>query len=135
MLTVYLHDGAQAVLFRLVGEFEGESSLEFAHSWETVSSVLDGRRIIVDLAGVSKVDERGRELLRQVHSLGASFITASAVNDALVREISQRSPKPIPGQKCRWGMRLRRWFACCCRAGHSCAEKFLLSSPGVRKIW
>lgn len=135
MLTVYLHDSAQAVCFRLVGELEGDGLQEFAYSWQTVSSVLDGRKIIVDLARVSKIDEGGRELLRRLHSLGAGFITASEVSDALVRDISQRSPKPIPGEKCPWFMRIRRWFACCCRAGHSCAEKFLLSSPGVRKIW
>ena len=66
MLTVYLHDSPESLRFRLVGDFAETAAIEFAQSWKTGASIRLGRRLVIDLANVGRVDETGRRVLQQL---------------------------------------------------------------------
>ena len=76
-LIYYMHDGSAAFRFRLAGDLSGDSTRELEQAWQTASSIIGGRRLVVDLTGVRNIDAAGGELLEKWGGLGAHLIVAS----------------------------------------------------------
>ena len=94
-MTYYLHDGASSFRFKLSGSLVGESVEDLGQCWRTASSSLGGRAFLVDVEGLTAVDEEGRALLGQWHEQGAHFLARSAQPRMLVETITRRSMPPL----------------------------------------
>jgi hypothetical protein len=77
-LRYYLHDTPSSFRFKLAGSLAGDDVVELEQCWNTASSTLGSRAFVVDSAGLTDVDEAGRELLSQWREQGAHVIERSA---------------------------------------------------------
>src|SRR5262249_47761488 len=89
MLRITTHDINESLTFQLEGKLTGPWVQELEQCWR--SSVIGSRpsAVRVDLAGVTSIDSRGRELLREMYARGAELVAADCLTKAIVAEISQ----------------------------------------------
>jgi anti-anti-sigma regulatory factor len=76
-LTCYLHDERTAFRFQLAGDLDRDSAADLEQSRQTAWSMLDGRRLVVDVTGIESIDAAGRELFDRWRGLGAEFVVTS----------------------------------------------------------
>jgi hypothetical protein len=53
-----------------------------------------GRPVLVDLMGVTAIDAEGKQMLKELHSLGATFRAKGCLNRAIVDGITCGAPEP-----------------------------------------
>ena len=87
MIRITLQRTGHDVVMTLEGVLSAATVPQVADAW------LDARRglrhhIRVDLRGVCRVDDRGRELLSRLYADGAEFVTAGCEMPEIVREIA-----------------------------------------------
>jgi hypothetical protein len=87
-LRYYLHDRSSSFRFKLNGTLAGEDVAELAQCWSAASSTLANRAFVVDVSGLSAIDDVGRELLSQWHQQGAEFIANSGWSRSFVESIT-----------------------------------------------
>lgn len=114
MLDVYLHDGAQSLTFVLAGSLTRPWTEDLEHSWQTAKSILYGKQLVVNLVGLSQVDDDGVRLLTLMSQSGARLITASESTDVLARSISGRKPVILSAPRGSFLFRLLCRFQRCC---------------------
>jgi anti-anti-sigma regulatory factor len=76
-LEYYIHDGAAAFRFQLAGELSQDSARDLEQARHTASSTFQRRRLVVDLTGITHIDDSGRRLLDEWHSRGAELVVVS----------------------------------------------------------
>jgi hypothetical protein len=86
-LQYYMHDGPTAFRFELAGNLNQEGVRRLNQDWNTASSTLGDRRLIVDLTFVTGVDEQARALITRWHREGARLIANSPASRALAESI------------------------------------------------
>lgn len=86
-LQYYMHDGPTAFRFELAGNLDFESVPRLNQDWETASSAIGDRRLIVDMTFVTAIDEKGGALLRRWHQEGAGLIANSKLSRVLTESI------------------------------------------------
>jgi len=91
MLRITVQDDERTAAFKLEGKLAHEWVAEAQKAWVEFSSLPRRERIIVDLCGVSFVDDAGRELLVRMHAFGAKLIGAGPMSSALIEEICRES--------------------------------------------
>ena len=84
----YMHDGTAAFSFELAGRLSDDGALELQQTWQTASSMIGDRSLIVDLSYVTGVDAAGHKLLRGWHDRGAQLVAKSPEARALVESIT-----------------------------------------------
>ena len=84
----YMHDGSAAFSFELAGRLSDEGARELQQSWQTASSMIGDRSLIVDLSYVTGVDAGGQKLLRAWHDQGAQLVAKSPEARALIQSIT-----------------------------------------------
>jgi ABC-type transporter Mla MlaB component len=84
----YMHDGSAAFSFELAGRLSDEGARELQQTWETASSMIGDRSLIVDLSYVTGVDAAGQNLLRGWHDQGAQLVAKSPQARALIQSIT-----------------------------------------------
>jgi len=99
MLRVTIQDDARGAAFKLEGKLAHEWVVEAERAWNDFSSFPHGERVVVDLCGVSFVDDAGRALLARMHAFGAKLVGTGPMTSALIEEICGDS-RP----------RVRRWM-------------------------
>ena len=95
MLRITVLNDARVTTFKMEGKLAQEWVIEAQKAWTTFANIPHQERIVVDLCGVSFVDDPGRELLAQMHLSGAKLIGTGPMTSALIEEIcgDKRSPK------------------------------------------
>jgi len=88
----YIHDGSAALGFRLSGDLSGDGVRELEQAWRTASSVIRGRRLVVDLSSITGVDDAGRELLGTWQAEGARMVAHSS---AAKKRIESMIDRPV----------------------------------------
>src|SRR4029077_9298354 len=83
-LSYYMHDGAASFRFEIEGSLSGSAAVELEQSWQTASSVIGNRPLIIVLGHVSRIDPRGRALLFAWYQGGAQFVAKSTLAKILV---------------------------------------------------
>jgi anti-anti-sigma regulatory factor len=94
MLRVTVRDDERGAAFKLEGKLAHEWVAEAEKAWTEFSSVPRRERVVVDLCGVSFVDDSGRELLGRIHASGAKLIGTGPMTSALIEEICGQSQRP-----------------------------------------
>jgi len=95
MLRITVLNDAQMTTFKMEGKLAQEWVIEAEKAWTAFSNLPHQERIVVDLCGVSFVDDPGHELLARMHSSGARLIGTGPMTSALIEEIcgDKGSPK------------------------------------------
>ena len=74
MLRITINEQAAKVMLKLEGRIVGPWATELDRTWHSLGPSLDGRKLAVDLRGVSYVDHKGREILAEMYrKTGAQF--------------------------------------------------------------
>ncbi len=87
MLRVSVLNDAQGAIFKMEGKLTHEWVAEAEKAWTAFSRLPQPQRLVVDLCGVSFVDDPGRELLSRMYSSGAKLIGTGPMTSALIEEI------------------------------------------------
>ena len=87
MLRITVLNDAQGATFKLEGKLTHEWVAEVERAWMDFSTIRRQKHAVVDLCGISFVDDPGRELLARMHSSGAKLIGAGPMISALIEEI------------------------------------------------
>jgi anti-anti-sigma regulatory factor len=88
MLRITLYERCGQVDMKLEGNLTGVWVSELEHSWRAVDQTLAGRRLLVDLAGVSYVDKAGEYLLALLRGCGAELKASGVAMTEMVRCIA-----------------------------------------------
>jgi len=91
MLRVTVQNDEHAATFKLEGKLAHEWVAEAEKAWLTLCDGPRQEGIVVDLCGVSFVDDAGRDLLARMHATGAKLVGTSLMTTALIEEICGES--------------------------------------------
>ncbi len=92
MLRITTNESPQVVTMRLEGRLEGPWVEVLAQSFGNTLTKLGGRRLCVDLNGVTFVDAQGKAQLAEMYAKGSELLGEDIETKALVGEIrSDRS--------------------------------------------
>jgi len=95
MLRITVLNDARVTTFKMEGKLAQEWVIEAGKAWTTFSNIPHQERIVVDLCGVSFVDDPGRELLAGMHASGAKLIGTGPMTSALIEEICGSARPPL----------------------------------------
>jgi len=92
MLRITIQDEAQNPTIKLEGKVVGPWVEELRRSWQSFAPALGARELLLDLRGVSFVDAKGRQLLRDIYQkTSAHFLADSPLTNYFVDLAMQRS--------------------------------------------
>jgi hypothetical protein len=95
MFRVTLREEGERTVFIVEGKLTGATLAPLAELVRKLPIAGGGtRQLVVDLLGVTAIDEDGKELLKGLHSLGASFRAKGCLNRAIVEGITCCAPEP-----------------------------------------
>jgi len=66
-VTIQQQVGEQVTL-KIEGNIEGLPVAEFRRAWQELAPTLGERMLHVDIRGVTRIDETGRQLLAEIHA-------------------------------------------------------------------
>lgn len=91
MLRISVLDGAQAARLKLEGKLAHEWVAEMEKAW--IALVGNGRKkkVVVDLADISFVDDSGKALLSRIRQSGAELVGSGPMVAALIEEIDGKA--------------------------------------------
>ena len=75
-MDMYQHDSATMFRFVLRGELAGDRVTDLEHAWNTASSILAGKVLVVDISGLTHADSAGIALLSRMRESGARLTGA-----------------------------------------------------------
>lgn len=87
MLRITKAGNEEAVVLRLEGRLRGPWVDVLAQCWRSALAGSRGRRICVDLTGVTFVDTPGKARLADMHAHGAELIGKDLETTAIIAEI------------------------------------------------
>lgn len=87
MLRITVLNDEQGAIFKMEGKLAHEWAGEAEKAWTAFTSAPQGQGVVVDLCGVSFVDDLGRKLLLRMHTSGAKLIGTGPMTGALIDEI------------------------------------------------
>ena len=90
MLRIRVEEQSPFVTLWLEGSLAGSFVAELENCWAIVLARLDDRKALVNLDAVTYVDSRGKALLAEIYSTGASLQGKGPQSRHLVAEIQQR---------------------------------------------
>lgn len=100
MLKITLETGQGLTTLQLEGKLAGPWVEELQKFWRSVRANLQGvASLRVDLAGVSFIDEAGRELLAGMYDSGAELVASGCLTRAAVEEIQAMRPRSTAGRR------------------------------------
>jgi len=96
MLRITILESADATRMKLEGKLAHAWVGEAQRMWNDVSTTAMKKEVIVDLSGVSFVDDDGRELLTRIYGGGGKLVGSRPMIRALIEEIqSNFAPKRL----------------------------------------
>lgn len=97
MLRITTETKRTKTILTIEGRIAGASVATVEQCWRELYAAAPKQRYVVNLCGVSYIDNAGKMLLREMHSLGAELQAEGCLNQAIVDEIStsdESSDKP-----------------------------------------
>jgi anti-anti-sigma regulatory factor len=96
MLRITIQEGPTVQTIRLEGKIVGPWVEEFDRTWHSLELSLGPKELHLDLRGVSFVDARGRQLLREIYrKVNARFLANSPLTHYFADEAMQSTSKHI----------------------------------------
>ena len=75
-MEMYLNDSAKSFEFVLHGELTGNAVQSLKQAWITAASILNGKKVFVDVSALTAADADGMELLGRMTGSGARLRAA-----------------------------------------------------------
>ena len=89
MLRITTETKRGKTILSVEGRIAGPQVATLEHCWRELYNASPKQRFILDLCGVSFIDNSGKVLLREIHRLGAELQAEGCLNEAIVEEISR----------------------------------------------
>lgn len=87
MLRISVLNGSQSARLKLEGKLAHEWVAEAQKAWAALIDVAGKKKVTLDLADVSFVDDHGKELLTLIHRSGTELVGSGPMVTALIEEI------------------------------------------------
>jgi hypothetical protein len=87
VLKIVISETPTEIRWALQGRLFGPQVTEVKGNWRTANRIRKGRACIVDLAGLTFIDRRGKRLLRAMSRDGARFVANSLNSTLLIEEL------------------------------------------------
>jgi outer membrane protein len=91
MLRITTETKRTKTLLTVEGRIAGPSVATVEQCWRELYTTSPKQKFIVNLCGVSFIDNSGKALLREMHRLGAELQAEGCLNQSIVEEISSSS--------------------------------------------
>ena len=91
MLRITISSDSDVATFKMEGKLAHEWVAEAQKAWTEFTNSAQLKKVVVDLRGVSFVDDPGHQLLAQMHDSGASLVGTGPMSSALIDEIRQEA--------------------------------------------
>ena len=88
VIRITCHDEAAITRLVLEGKLAGACVDELDKCWHDAPAKW--ATLLIDLTGVSFIDERGIQLLKQMHDNGATLISSSLMSRCLIEDLNRR---------------------------------------------
>ena len=88
MLKITIDRNRDPLTFKLEGRIAGEWVDELEQAW--LEEVDVGKRIKIDLSGVTFVDEDGKKLLGRMFDGGSNLYATDCMNRSIIEEIKRK---------------------------------------------
>jgi ABC-type transporter Mla MlaB component len=99
-MDYYQHDGATTFRFQLAGDLTGPWVTDLEHAWQTASSIMRGKQLVLDVSDLTGADSLGLQLLRRMLGAGARLVSAEPpASPDLLRSLGAPvdfKPRPQP---------------------------------------
>ena len=108
-MKMYQHDHPHAFRFSLSGDLDDDAVRELEYAWQTATSVLTGKELLIEVSGITSLTEAGLKLLERMQESGARLDAAATPQLAeLARRVGVRTPTESPGRRLR--ARVAAWL-------------------------
>ena len=94
----YIHDSTLACRLELFGELTETDVPELSGCWSTAKTIVANRKLILDLRGLTAVDEIGRQWLAAMSTEGACYEPESFFETCLAARGERISEDRRPGR-------------------------------------
>jgi ABC-type transporter Mla MlaB component len=108
-MDYYQHDGATTFRFQLAGDLAGPGVMDLEHAWQTATSIMHDKQLVLDVSDVTGADATGMQLLKRMLSSGARLVSAEPpASPDLLRSLGAPvafKPRPQPARNLRGWIR------------------------------
>jgi len=94
MLRITTETKRTKTILTIEGRIGGASVATVEQCWRELYAAAPKQRYVVNLCGVSYIDNAGKILLREMHSVGAELQAEGCLNQAIVDEICTSDVSP-----------------------------------------
>ena len=92
MLRITVQENPGALSLILEGRLTGPWIGELERAWSAVAGETNGRHVVLDLSGVTFIEEDGKELLRRIFERGGELRADDVMTKAIVEEVQGKHP-------------------------------------------
>ena len=96
MLKITTHRSDDSTRITLEGRLVGPWIEELERCWREAEQTAAGRRLIVDLTGVTFVEQDGKALLTRIYQAGAELIASGCCMKSIVEDAKTRVRQAAP---------------------------------------
>jgi hypothetical protein len=96
MLKITTHRSDDSTRITLEGRLVGPWISELERCWREAEQSVAGRRLIVDLTGVTFVEPEGKALLTRIYQAGAELIASGCCMRSIVEDAKTRVRQAAP---------------------------------------
>jgi anti-anti-sigma regulatory factor len=89
MLRISVLNGSQSARLKLEGKLAHEWVMEAQKAWTALVDLGGKKKVVVDLADISFVDDPGKELLSLMHRSGSELVGSGPMITALIEEVQR----------------------------------------------
>jgi hypothetical protein len=90
MLKITTHVSDDSARITLEGRLAGPWIAELERSWRQAEQVAAGRRLVVDLMGVTFVEQEGKALLTRMCRAGADLLASGCCMRSIVEDAKKQ---------------------------------------------
>jgi hypothetical protein len=102
VLKIAITDSVDEQKWSLQGQLVGQWAAELRSTWKEAHHIGDTRKCIVELIEVTSIDRIGEEVLAEIMSQGAEFISGDVYTKHLLRNLRSELKRKSHEGKTRW---------------------------------
>ena len=96
MLKITTHRSDDSTRITLEGRLVGPWIAELERCWREAEQSATGRRLVVDLTGVTFVEQEGKALLTRIYQAGAELLATGCCMRSIVEDAKTRVRQAAP---------------------------------------
>lgn len=97
MLRITTQAKRSKITLDVEGRLAGAAVATVEQCWRELRATSPEKKLVVNLCGVSFIDNRGKVLLKEIHLQGGRLLAEGCLNQAIVSEIIERKKKVTRG--------------------------------------